>query len=89
MYRPLALATLLLTAACASGEAVNDPVFKQGYDMGCSMAHSSREAGSAITAGQPELYRRGFASGFSACGGSRDTGRTVDRDTGPDGRDTR
>ena len=64
-----ALAALLLLAACTSGGAIDDPVFRAGYDAGCSMAHAKREARAAMTAGQPELYRRGFASGLSACGG--------------------
>lgn len=68
------IASLLLVglAACAgSSEALNDPVFKQGYDTGCAMAHASREARSAMTKDQPELFRRGFASGLSACGDGR------------------
>ena len=64
----LALAAFVLLAACASG-AVDDPVFRAGYDAGCSMAHANREARAAMTAGQPELYRRGFSAGLSACGG--------------------
>lgn len=67
-------AILLFAAACTSSEAVNDPVFREGYDMGCSMAHSARAASSAITAGKPELYRRGFAAGYSSCGGGREMG---------------
>jgi hypothetical protein len=64
----LAPALLLLLAACAS-PAMDDPVFKAGYDAGCGAAHSSRDAVAAMTAGQPDLYRRGFSSGYTSCGG--------------------
>ena len=43
-----ALAALLLLAACASGGAIDDPVFRAGYDAGCSMAHAKREARAAM-----------------------------------------
>lgn len=71
----LILALALPLAACASGGSMDDPVFKAGYDAGCSMAHSSRETGEAMAAGQPELYVRGFGAGFNACGGGREPGR--------------
>ena len=73
--RPAALAFLLLAGGCASTEATNDPVFRQGYDAGCSMATSNRAVREAMTAGQPDLYRRGFSAGFTACGGDRDIGK--------------
>ena len=69
MIRLALLAAPLLLSACASTGAVNDPVFRQGYDMGCSMAHSSHEASRVLTEGKPELYRRGYAAGYSTCGG--------------------
>ena len=64
-----ALILALLLAACAGGGAVDDPVFKQGYEMGCAQAHSAREARAALTKDTPELFRRGFASGVAACSG--------------------
>lgn len=70
----LILAALALSA-CASDAATDDPLFKAGYEAGCGMAHSAREARAAMTEGQPELYRRGFSAGFSVCGGGREVGR--------------
>lgn len=64
----------LALSACAGSGAVNDPVFREGYDAGCTMAHSAREARAAMTQGKPDLYRRGFASGLSACGAGREPG---------------
>ena len=70
------LAAALVLAACATNSAaLNDPVFKSGYDAGCSMAHSAREVRAAMMEGQPELFRRGFAAGLSACGDRRDVER--------------
>lgn len=68
------LAATLLCAGCASSEALNDPVFKQGYDLGCSMAHAPREARQALTKDKPDLFRRGFSAGFTSCGGDREIG---------------
>ncbi len=70
----LILAALAL-AGCASDAAMDDPLFKAGYEAGCGMAHSSREVRAAMTKDQPELYRRGFSAGFSVCGGGKDVGR--------------
>ena len=76
MKLTMAFAVALLLAACATDPAVmNDPNFKAGYDAGCSMAHSPREVRAAMTKGQPDLFRRGFASGLSACGDHRDIER--------------
>lgn len=86
MIRAALLTALLGLAGCASSEAVNDPIFRQGYDLGCSMAHSSREATRALTADKPELYRRGFAAGYSACGGGNNPGRATLPDSGGRGR---
>lgn len=66
---------VLPLAACVSGGSMDDPVFKAGYEAGCGMAHSNREARAAMTAGQPDLYKRGFSAGFTACGGGREMGR--------------
>ena len=63
-----AAASFLLLSACAS-PALDDPVFKAGYDAGCGAAHSSRDMRAAMTAGQPDLYRSGFSAGFTSCGG--------------------
>lgn len=72
----VSVAAALLLAACASDPAAtNDPAFKSGYDAGCSMAHSAREVRAAMLEGQPELFRRGFAAGLSACGDRRDVER--------------
>lgn len=67
----LNLSAALLLTACAS-DAVNDPIFKAGYDAGCGMAGASAEARRAMMNNQPDLYRRGFNSGVQACGGVRD-----------------
>ena len=36
---------------------------------------ASRQTRGAMTAGQPELYKRGFSAGYTACGGGREVGR--------------
>ncbi|MFT3809303.1 MAG: hypothetical protein QM698_05245 [Micropepsaceae bacterium] len=71
----IAAALILPLAACASGGSMDDPVFKAGYEAGCGMAHASREARAAMTEGQPDLYKRGFSAGFTACGGGREPGQ--------------
>jgi len=71
----LIAAACLALAACASDAALDDPLFKAGYDAGCGMAHTSRQTRGAMTAGQPELYKRGFSAGYTACGGGREVGR--------------
>jgi hypothetical protein len=64
----------LALSACASGAALkDDPVFQTGYDAGCTAAHGgyARETLSTLTQGQPEAFRRGFSSGYGACGGAK------------------
>lgn len=71
----LFLGLALTLAGCANTAAMEDPVFKAGYDAGCGMAHASREARASLTAGKPDLYKRGVSAGFTACGGGRETGQ--------------
>jgi Skp family chaperone for outer membrane proteins len=76
MKLTMAFAAALLLSACATDSAaLNDPEFVAGYDAGCAMAHSPRDVRAAMTKGRPDLFRRGFASGLSACGDHRDVVR--------------
>lgn len=65
----------LVLAACASGGSLDDPVFKAGYDAGCGAAHSAYGTRAAMTAGKPDLYKRGFSAGFTSCGGGQEQRR--------------
>jgi hypothetical protein len=68
--------TMALTlGACASGGSMDDPVFKAGYDAGCTAAHSAYAAREAMTAGKPDLYKHGFSAGFTSCGGGQEQRR--------------
>lgn len=71
----LIAAFTLALAACASSSSMDDPVFKAGYEAGCGLAHASREARTSMTAGQPDLYKRGFSAGYTSCGGGREPGQ--------------
>jgi hypothetical protein len=70
----LCLVAALLLGGCASNAALkNDPAFQTGYDAGCTAAHGgyARETLAVMTKDQPEAFRRGFGSGYAACGGTR------------------
>jgi hypothetical protein len=74
MLKILPVLFALSLAACASGAALkDDPVFRTGYDAGCTAAHGgyARETLKVMTEGQPDVFRRGFSAGFAACGGAR------------------
>lgn len=75
MRFPLIAAACLALAACAHDAAMDDPLFKAGYEKGCAMAHASRESRTSMTAGQPDLYKRGYSAGYTACGGGREVGQ--------------
>lgn len=69
----LFLALTLTLGACASDAALDDPVWKAGYESGCGMAHSNRAARASMTKDKPDLWKRGFSAGFTACGGNQET----------------
>ncbi len=79
MRLPAAFLALALSACADTAALKDDPVFQAGYDVGCTAAHGgyAREDWPRLTAGQPELFRRGFSAGYGACGGAAGRGGAV------------